>query len=208
MMEAVSQWFRCCLSIKFFIHLVVSCGSWPTAISIARRSDDHARTRHQTPPLIKSHLSHTSEGPFTLGAPTTSWSEWPKICLAVVVALLYVENSMDQLFLIHKKESFGTVPTIHLWGQFPPKVSVCMSTCVMKFVELGNTHNQLFLLVFIHCVVELSRAVCFVSVGRATVRRSSQSLTKFNPVKRWPLHARVLLPAHLLFKTVIEWRKQ
>lgn len=42
----VSQWFRCCLSIKFFIHLVVSCGSWPTAISIARRSGDHARTRH------------------------------------------------------------------------------------------------------------------------------------------------------------------
>lgn len=121
MMEAVSQWFRCCLSIKFFIHLVVSCGSWPTAISIARRSDDHARTRHQTPPLIKSHLSHTSEGPFTLGAPTTSWSEWPKICLAVVVALLYVENSMDQLFLIHKKESFGTVPTSEHLCCFLPK---------------------------------------------------------------------------------------
>lgn len=42
----VSQWFCCCLSIKFFIRLVVSCGSWPTGISIARRSDDHARTRH------------------------------------------------------------------------------------------------------------------------------------------------------------------
>lgn len=54
----VSQWFRCCLSIKFFIHLVVSCGSWPTAISTARRSDDHAR--HQTPDTTSSQISSLS----------------------------------------------------------------------------------------------------------------------------------------------------